>query len=123
MKKLVYILFIATMFYFLIGKAIAQESIFQKDTSSFNIFPNPVLSGQVIKLDVEAGEHQLVSYYVYDFAGKLMLESTQHRVGLGFTHIELEMNIEQQGLFFVKVILEDEDNQSIQSLVNKLYVN
>ncbi len=100
----------------------AQNSQIEKETQ-FNIYPNPVISGQVVTVEVEVDENKIVDYFVFDFAGRLIEESTGHSLGFGEVSLEKEFTIEKEGMYFVKVIMEDVSTNAKKSMVKKLSIH
>jgi hypothetical protein len=100
----------------------AQNSQIEKETQ-LNIYPNPVISGQMVKVELEVDENKIVNYYIFDFAGRMVEESTGHRLGFGEVSLEKEFTIEDKGLYFVKVIMSDVRTNAKKSMVKKLSVN
>lgn len=99
----------------------AQNSQIEKETQ-INIYPNPVISGQMVKVELEVDENEIVHYYVFDFAGRMVEESTGHSLGFGEVSLEKEFTIEEKGMYFVKVIVEDVKTNTKKSMVKKLSV-
>jgi hypothetical protein len=99
----------------------SNEEVLNKETQ-LNIYPNPVMSGNEIKVEVEVSEHKLVHIYVFDFAGKLVMESTNLRVGFGQDKLQEEIVIDEKGLYLIKIISENEETHIKQTKVKKLYV-
>lgn len=99
----------------------SNEEVLNKETQ-LNIYPNPVMSGNEIKVEVEVSEHKLVHIYVFDFAGKLVMESTNLRVGFGQDKLQEEIVIDEKGLYLIKIISENEETHFKQTKVKKLYV-
>lgn len=72
----------------------AQNSQIEKETQ-INIYPNPVISGQVVKVEVEVDENKIVHFYVFDFAGRMVEKSTGHSLGFGEVSLEKEFTIDE----------------------------
>jgi hypothetical protein len=98
-----------------------NDELLNKETQ-INIYPNPVMSGQEVKLEMEIDENTIIHIYVYDFAGKLVKESTNLRLGFGELKVSENLMMEQKGLYLIKIITEDEGSHLKQSKVKKLYV-
>lgn len=90
--------------------------------TQFNIYPNPVMSGQEVQLELNIDDQKLIHIYVYDFAGKMVMESVNHRLGFGNDMFQENILIDKKGLYLVKIIVEDEATHAKQSKVKKLYV-
>ena len=99
----------------------AQEISEEKETQ-FNIYPNPMISGQEVTVELEMSEAGKIVFHVYDFAGKLVMESTNHSFSYENGIYKQEIKIEAKGLYFVKCVVKDEQDLVLSSKVKKLYV-
>ncbi|NOR87546.1 MAG: T9SS type A sorting domain-containing protein [Bacteroidales bacterium] len=124
MKKIFYTLSILLIFITIssFNSLKAQEALSDENAISLNIFPNPAASGQEIKIELEVKDSQLVSYYIFDFAGKIVKESTQNRKMIADQILQLDLDITTKGLYFVQVIIEDKFTSTKRSKVKKLYI-
>ena len=115
---------LVTLIFLVLFSVFSMASNLEKTNgeTQFNIYPNPVVSGEEIKVEFEMGLQKIAHIYVYDFAGKLVMESTDLRPGFGKTGIQEKILIEDKGLYLLKVVTEDEDRRFKQSKVKKLYV-
>lgn len=121
MKKFLHILAIGLLvFISTITLATTEDNL--NTQTQFNIYPNPVMSGQEIKVEFELDDQKIAHIYVYDFAGKLVMESTNLRIGFGEGLIQEEILIDNKGLYLIKIVTEDEETHFKQSKVKKLYV-
>lgn len=68
------------------------------------VFPNPSNS-QVFQLEVNAPESGLIEIIVYDTLGNLILNESMERFPEGKHRLEVEMETEQRGNFFVNTFL------------------
>jgi len=89
-----------------VGAGEPQQSSNTEDlvtTSRFSIFPNPT-NGQ-INIDIENGEHQQFTYFVYNAVGQL-LETNSLVPQIDLHHL-------QNGIYFVKIM-----NKKSKQIVN-----
>ena len=121
MKQILHILAIQAILLFIVEGTMAQQIQISEETQ-INIYPNPVVNGQEVSLEVEMDENKLLHIYVYDFAGKMVMESIDRSLGFGEDIYTEEINIHKKGLYLIKIVLENKETNYKQSKVKKLYV-
>jgi len=125
MKKFIYILSaIFTLFLLSQTQDVqAQKSSTLSENITLNIFPNPAQTNQDINFIVNVNTNEILSYYIFDFSGKVIQESTNLKSDSFKNQIEVKVQITEKGMYFVKVVLVNEDSSSKKSKVKKFYVN
>lgn len=100
----------------------AQNSSVEEDVLGVEIFPNPVLNYQILTIEVKATKEEIVHFYIFDFAGKLVQQSINNITQIENEMIQLKIQIEDEGLYFAKVVQENKDTHYKTSCVKKVYV-
>jgi len=100
----------------------AQVDLSLKNEESVQLYPNPVVSGQAFSIQIQAKYQQQLTYYIYDFSGKLIEESQTITVGFGEQYTTLSSHISEKGMYFIKTIIEDKNKSTKTSKVKKFYV-
>lgn len=76
-----------------------------KNTTSINIFPNPLPAGQILTLQVQAQNHTNVDVRLFDLAGKL-IQTNNYDVLAGASTLEFYSNQVAQGIYIMQVITD-----------------
>lgn len=121
MIKTIYILLLNLLIVFAAFASNAKNDLLEKETQ-LNIYPNPVMSGQEISVDIELNEHELVHLCVYDFSGRLVLEFTNLQSEFSDELFTNKILIEEKGMYLLKMIIENKNTHFKKSKVKKLYV-
>lgn len=100
----------------------AQNPSVEEDVLGMEIFPNPVLNYQILTLEVKATKEEIVHFYIFDFAGKLVQQSINNIAQIENESIQLKIQLEDEGLYFAKVVRENKDTHYKTSCVKKVYV-
>lgn len=120
MIRFLYIVLISLML-FISHSTFSQVEQSEQETQ-LNIYPNPVMSGQEMMVEMRINDPKVIHVYIYDFAGKLVMESANHRLGFNEDVFQHKISIEDKGLYILKLVLEDEATKAKQAKVKKLYV-
>lgn len=109
------LLFVSTLAFSINNENTIQET-------SLSIYPNPVNSGQELNVEIELNDQKTAQIYIYDFAGKQIYESKDLKTVFGENRIQENIVIKEKGLYFIKILTEDNETHLKQSKVQKLYV-
>jgi|GEM_PF-5405942 hypothetical protein len=123
MKKYLHIMIALTLILgFGLNQQLKAQDVSEEKEAQFNIYPNPMISGQEVTVVLEMVEIGKIVFHVYDFAGKLVLESTNDSFSYENGIYKQEIKIEAKGLYFMKCVVKDEQDLVLSSKVKKLYV-
>jgi len=124
MKKSSY-LFIAILFLAIatpIHYLQAQNVSSENQTKEMTIFPNPAVSEQDLNIEIPVQYQQTVSFYIYDFAGHMIEKSVKNPVSFGQQSYKFTTKIQAKGMYFVQILIEEENTKIKTSKVKKFYV-
>lgn len=121
MKKTIHLFAFNFLMIFSAFASVTINDHLEKETQ-LNIYPNPVMSGQEISVDMELNEQELVHLYVYDFSGRLVIEFEHLRTDFGEALFSKKWVIDEKGMYFLKILIEDKNTALKKSKVKKLYV-
>ena len=123
MKKMIYPLTILlSILLFLPFNTLAQNDINKENSDIVKLFPNPISVNQEMTIEIDMDEDNEITYFIYDFAGRLLKER-KVIMAMDFNDkITVKVKLSEQGLYFVRVMINDIYTGQKSSIVKKFYI-
>jgi len=99
------------------------QNEFKKDNSeTVKLFPNPASINQEMTIEIDMDKDNEITYFIYDFAGKLIKER-KVIMAMDFSDkATVKVKLSEQGLYFVRVMINDINTGQKSSIVKKFYI-